>query len=569
MIALTTAASPARLPEAPFVRSVSLAAVPLLLVSAVEQSLAQQQGASAPDSAPELRDDLGEHRHPVTTASETAQAYFNQGLRLTYAFQHDMAVRSFREAARRDSSCAMCWWGAAWALGPNINAAMDSAGGAEAYRAIQQAREALDEETGRERAYVEAMAARYGPEPTAERARRDSAYSRKIQKLADQWPEDDDAQVLAAESLMLLSPWDYWTAEDEPRPGTDELLRRLRTVMERNRSHAGACHFYIHAVEAAYPERGLPCARRLPDLMPGAGHVVHMPAHVYIRTGRYAEAVKANQRAIRVDEKQGVEGQARTTYALAYHPHNYHFLSYAASMAGQSEVALEAARTLADKVDREMMRRPGLGALQHYLVTPLRVMVRFGKWEKVLSEPAPPEDLLYPTGTWRYARAMAFARTGRPDSAEAELARLREIQADPALEKMSVWDLNSGAELLDVAMQVVRGEIAAARGRYDAAVDALRKGVQREADLTYDEPPPWHLPVRHVLGAVLLEGDHPQEAERVYREALDRFPENGYALYGLAETLERQGQGEEARRARKRFRQAWRVADVNLPGSRF
>ena len=569
MFSLPADVRSAWLPDARFVGSLSLAVLTLLLSSAPATSLSRGQDAASADTVPDLREDLGDHRHPVTTTSEEAQAYFNQGVRLTYAFQHDMAVRSFREAIRQDSACAMCWWGVAWARGPNINAAMDSVSGAEAYRAIRRAREELDEERPRERAYVKAMAARYGPGPTAERARRDSAYSREMRRVADRWPEDDDAQVLAAESLMLLSPWDYWTPEEEPRSGTGELLRRLRTVMERTRSHAGSCHFYIHAVEAAYPERALPCARRIADLMPGAGHVVHMPAHVFIRTGRYAEAVEANQRAIRVDEEQDVEGEEATTYALAYHPHNYHFLCYAASMAGRREVALDAARTLAEKVDRQMMRQPGFGALQHYLVTPLRVMVRFGMWEKILDEPSPPDDLLYPAGTWRYARAMALARTGHPAEAEAELARLREIQAAPALEEMSVWDLNSGAALLAVAVQVVRGEIAAARGQHEAAIDALRKSVRREADLTYDEPPPWHLPVRHVLGAVLLEADLPAEAERVYEEALDRFPENGYALYGLTEALERQDRDEEARRVRKRFRNAWRTADVELPASRF
>lgn len=521
------------------------------------------------DTVPELRDDLGDHGHPVTTRSPEAQAYFDQGVRLTYAFQHDMAVRSFQAAIRRDSSCAMCWWGVAWASGPNINAALDSAGAERGYEAVREARARLDRETPRERAYVEAMAARYGPDPAAHRARRDSAYSRAARELADRWPEDDDAQVLAAESLMLLSPWDYWTEEGTPRPGTEELLRRLRTVMDRNPGHAGACHFYIHAVEAAHPERALPCAGRIADLMPGAGHVVHMPAHVYIRVGRYADAVEANQRAIRVDEEQGVEGDGRTVYELAYHPHNYHFLSYAASMAGQSGVALDAARTLAERVDSATVRRPGFGALQHYRVTPLRVMVRFGLWEEILDETAPAEDLLYPRGTWRYARAMAYARTGRPSEAERELDRLREIRADPALEAVSVWDLNSAEALLGVAVQVVRGEIAASRGEYRAAVRALREGLRREVALTYDEPPPWHLPVRHVLGAVLLEAGRPAEAEEVYREALRRFPENGYSLAGLAEALDRQGRSEAAAAVRQRLGRAWRAADVELPGSRF
>lgn len=543
------------------VRSPLLPALYVLLLTAAP-------GASQDADVP-LLDDLGDHHHPVTTATPEAQAYFDQGIRLTYAFEHTRAVRSFRAAVARDSGCAMCWWGIAWASGPNINAAMDSASGARAYRAIREALERAGEASERERAYIEAMAARYGPRPTRDRARRDSAYARAMREVAGEWPDDDDAQVLAAEALMLLSPWDYWTGDGEPKEGTRELLRRLEAVTGRNPEHAGACHFYIHAVEAAHPGRALPCAGRIADLMPGAGHVVHMPAHVYIRVGRYADAVEANRRAIRVDESRHVEDRGRTAYTLAYHPHNYHFLSYAASMAGAGSLALDAARTLAEKVDRKMMRKPGFGALQHYLVTPLRVMVRFGRWEEILAEPAPPADLAYPRGTWRYARAMACARTGRVARAEEELARLREIRALPELEERSVWDLNAMADLLAVAVKVVEGEIAAARGDHRTAARILREGVEREMDLTYDEPPPWHLPVRHVLGAVLLEGGEPERAEAVYRRALERFPGNGWALHGLARSLEALGRDDEARGVRRRFREAWRRADVELPGSRF
>jgi tetratricopeptide (TPR) repeat protein len=285
--------------------------------------------------------------------------------------------------------------------------------------------------------------------------------------------------------------------------------------------------------------------------------------------GRYADAVEANRRAIRVDEAQDLNDRGRTAYTLAYHPHNYHFLSYAASMAGQSRVALDAARTLEEKVDREMMRAPGFVALQHYLATPLRTMVRFGRWDEILAEPAPPRDLLYPVGTWRYARAMAYARTGRPDRAEEELADLRGIREETSRSVRKVWGLNATSGLLGVAVTVVEGEIAAARGRYGEAVRRLEEGVERESALVYDEPPPWHLPVRHVLGAVLLEAERPADAEMVYREALERFPENGWCLFGLAESLEAQGKTREANEVRKRFGDAWRAADVELPASRF
>ncbi|NIR46337.1 MAG: tetratricopeptide repeat protein [Gemmatimonadetes bacterium] len=517
-----------------------------------------------------LYDDLGSHHHPITTDEPAAQRYFDQGFRLTYAFNHAEAIRSYREAARLDPDCAMCWWGVAWAAGPNINAALDSAGAARAYAAIQKARERLDGVSEKERAYIEAMALRYGPDPLAERARRDSAYARAMARLAERYPDDPDAQVLAGEALMLLSPWDYWTEDGEPKPGAERLLDFLRPVTEKQPEHAGACHFYIHAVEKAHPERAVPCAERIADLMPGAGHVVHMPGHIYIRVGRYADAVEANRHAIHADEGYFQEGSpGKTAYTLAYHPHNFHFLSYAASMAGQSELALESARELAARTDSTMMRRPGFGALQHYLVTPLRVMVRFGLWDEILAEPAPPRDLAYPMATWHYARGMALARSGRLDAAAAELEALRAALADPALKKITVWDLNSTAALMQVAERVLAGELAAARGDYREAIAALEQGIRLETELTYDEPPPWHLPVRHVLGAVLLEAGRPAEAEAVYRKALQRFPENGWALHGLRQSLNAQGQMEKAATVEARLREAWRAADVELVGSRF
>ncbi len=516
-----------------------------------------------------LLEGLGTHHHTITTRVAAAQHYFDQGFRLVYAFNHDEAIRSFAEAERLDPACAMCGWGIAWASGPNINAAMDSANGARAYAAIQRALEHSTEVSEKERAYIDAMAVRYGPNPTTERARRDSAYARAMAKVADAYPDDPDAQVLAGEAIMLLSPWDYWTEDDRPKPGTEELLARLEPVTERHPEHAGACHFYIHAVEKAYPRRAIPCAERIAQLMPGAGHVVHMPSHVYIRVGRYADAVEANEHAVHADEAYIGDGPRGTTYTLAYYPHNYHFLSFAATMAGRKQLALTSARRLADEVDQTMMREPGLGALQHFLVTPLRVMVRFGMWEDILAQPAPPPDLPYTQGTWRFARGMALARSGQLDAAEAELTTLREIIADPALDAVTVWDLNSGRSLLQIGERVLSGEIAAARGDQAAAVAALQEGVRLETNLTYDEPPPWDLPVRNILGAVLLEAGRPAEAETVYRKELERFPDNGWTLRGLVQSHEVQRESADAEAARERLRTAWRTADVELPGSRF
>ena len=518
-----------------------------------------------------LREYLGTHHMRITTDSDSAQIYFDQGLRLAYAFNHPAAVASFEKAASLDPECAMCYWGVAWASGPNINAALTPEGGEAAHHAIHRALDLAEGVTERESAYLEAMALRYERDPMTERARQDSAYARAASTLADAYPDDPDSQVLAAEALMDLSPWHYWNEDGSPRPDTEALLGRLLPVTEDHLEHAGACHFYIHAVEKFYPERAVPCAERLAGLMPGAGHIVHMPSHINIRVGRYADAIESNQSAVHAhgmhDEPAPDHGP--DGFDQGYGSHNYHFLSFAAQMAGNRVLALETARALESRVDREMMRMPGLGALQHYLVTPLRVMVRFGMWDEILAAPAPPEDLAYPVGTWRYARGMALARTNRADEATAELAELRSMLAGDALEGVTVWELNSAHALLSIGERVLAGEIEAGRGNADAAIEALAEGVEMETALTYDEPPPWHLPVRHVLGAVLLDAGRPVQAEAEYRASLEQFEENGYALRGLELALLAEGNEAEAAAVHERFVDAWRAADVELPGSRF
>jgi tetratricopeptide (TPR) repeat protein len=537
-------------------------------------SLATSLGAQEPTVRPAagsgadsiaLWDGLGDHHHAITTRSALSQRYFDQGLRFVYAFDHPDAVRSFRLAQRMDSTCAMCAWGEALALGPNINVPMDSASGAAAHAAIRRAASLAPGATARERAYIAALATRYGADPTAQRKALDTAYSRAMAQLHRADPTDVDAAVLYAESEMILGPWDYWLPGGRAKPHGARAVATLTSILRRAPRHAGACHFYIHAVEAAFPERAVPCAERLPTLMPGAGHVVHMPAHVYIRVGRYADAIERNVHALHADEPHIAEMPADGVYRLALHPHNAHFLSFAASMIGRSAQAMEAATQTRTKADTSMLRTPGLGALQHYYMMPLLANVRFAHWGAVLAEPEPAEDLPYPRALRHYARALARVATGDLAAADSELASLRRVRGDERLKAVTIWDLNTGTSLLDIAQASVEGELAAARSDWTAAVAALRRAVVTEDALTYDEPPPWHLPARQQLGGVLLRAGRPVEAETAFRQDLVRHPENGWSLAGLAASLRAQGKVAEASRIDARFRRAWATADVPAP----
>jgi tetratricopeptide (TPR) repeat protein len=523
----------------------------------------------SPETVASGRETEHGHGQEAQVDSVPLQAYFDQGLRMLFGFNHPEAIRSFEQAARLDPDCAMCYWGLALTYGPNINAAMDSANGVRAYEAARKAAELADGASEKEQAYIRAIAVRYGPHPLADRARMDTVYSKGMFQVTAAYPDDPDAALYFAAALMNLSPWDYWTDDGIPREKTPLILATLEEALQRFPDHAGLCHYYIHAVEAAHPELAVPCAERLPDLMPGAGHLVHMPAHVYLRVGRYADAIDRNVHAVHADEAYISDRRPRTDYTLALYPHNYHFLCYAAGMAGRSEQAIGAALSAAENADQEAMREPGWGAIQHYLMTPLRTYVRFGKWDEILASEPPPADLPFPVATWHYARGMAFVRLGALDDAAAELGRLQELAGEPVMEEVTLWDLNSAAALLAIAVDVLEGELLAARGDHDLAVARLRDGVGREDALVYDEPPDWHLPVRHLLGAVLLEAGRAAEAEAVYLEDLAKYPENGWSLYGLAASLRAQGREPEAAEAEERFRAAWATADVELTTSRF
>jgi tetratricopeptide (TPR) repeat protein len=517
-------------------------------------------GAS-PDSIP-LYDNLGSYHRGITTRSAVAQKYFNQGLRLVYAFNHGEAIRAFQEGARRDPRCAMCYWGIALAYGPNVNAAMDSASGAAAYAAVREALARRGGASRVEQALIDAQAARYAPVPdAANRAALDSAYARAMEGVVRRHPDDLDAATLYAEALMALRPWNYWQPSGDPQPGTDRMVAQLERVMARSPEHPGACHYYIHAVEARMPEKAVACAERLAALMPGAGHLVHMPGHIYIRVGRWADAIDANVHALHADRSYIEGAKPEGAYPIAYYPHNFHFLAFASTMSGRSAQAIEAARGLVERVPVDVARKvPDVEPLVSFLDLTL---VTFGRWDEVLARPLPPADLSFASAMTQYARGVAFAATGRTREAEAALEAVgAAAAAAPAGTPQTV---------LQIASHALDGEIALRGGRRDLAraERSFRQAAELEDALLYMEPPFWYYPIRHSLGRTLLEAGKPAEAERVYREDLRRFPANGWALFGLAESLKAQGKAAEAQAARVELDRAWAGADVQLMGSRF
>jgi tetratricopeptide (TPR) repeat protein len=530
----------------------SLRIIPALLF--VTASLPAQQ-----PSVP-LYTDLGAHSRTIGTRVPLAQQYFNQGLRLVYGFNHAEAIRSFTRATELDSACAMCWWGIAYALGPHVNAGMDSASGVKAYQAAQRALALSGNASASERAYVRAVATRYAPVPPPDRAGLDSAYAREMSAVARMYPEDLDAQALSAEAMMDLRPWNYWTPQGTPYPGTEELVRLLEGVIARNPEHPGACHYYIHAVEAVTPEKAVPCAERLARLMPGVGHMVHMPAHIYVRVGRYGDAAASNVHAIHTDETF-IEGQKPVTvYSLAYYPHNIHFLAFVSTMAGRSAQAIEAARTLKAKVNLDVARQVFM--LQEMVPYYVLTLTTFGKWDQVLAEPLPPSDIRMPLALVYYARGVAYAAKGQLPEARAALDTVRAIdQATPASADQKT--------AVSIAVHALMGEIATRSGAADEGIAHFREALKIEDAGLYFEPPRWYYPMRHSLGAALLKAGRSAEAESVYREDLKRFPENGWSLFGLAAALRAQGKSTEAAAVDQRFAKAWAGSDVILTASRF
>jgi hypothetical protein len=529
-----------------------------------EQSEAATKPGPAGELAPRLQN-LGTHTFKVTTKSKQAQLFVNQGLNLAYGFNHAEAGRAFREAARLDPNCAMAYWGQALVLGPNINAPMTPEDEPKAHEAAQRAVALKGKASAREQAYIQAVAQRYSGDPK-DRAARDRAYADAMRDVVKRYPDDLDAATLYAEALMDLRPWNYWHRDGSPYAETPEIIGNLEKVLARNPNHPGANHLYIHAVEANTPEKAEAAADRLLKLMPGAGHMVHMPSHIYQRVGRYADAAASNQAAVTADEDYITQCRAQGLYPMAYYPHNIHFLWFAASADGRSALAIESARKTASKVSDDLLAQ--LPLLGSFRIVPWYALTRFGKWDEMLKEPAPADKFLYLKGVWHYARGLAFVGKDQLDDADKELAELRRIAADKSLE-YAMFSPNTAANILSIAPEVLGGEIAARRKDWDKAVAHLDRAVRLEESLVYTEPSEWHYPPRLALGAVLLSAGRAKEAEAIYWEELRHNRDSGWALYGLAEAQRAQGRADDAAATQTRFEKAWARADVKLGSSRF
>ena len=508
---------------------------------------------------------LGSHTFPVSTRNTLAQRFINQGLNLTYGFNHAESGRAFREAARLDPRLAMAYWGQALVLGPNINAAMDANEEPLAVKLINQAKSLMATASPKEQALIQALEKRYS-DVAEERKFNDKAYADAMREVYYQFPGDPDIAILYVESTMNLRPWGYWMRDGYPFEGTAEIVALTEDVLRRYPNHPGALHMYIHLMEPTpNPERAEQAADTLLTLMPQAGHIIHMASHIYQRVGRYADAVKSNQMAIQADEEYIAQFKAEGLYPMVYYPHNIHFLWFAASASGQYALALKSARDAASKIDDTLLRQLPLTSI--FRVLPYWTLARFGQWQSVLDEPAPPVDNAFLTGGWHYVRGLAYVATGKLQQAEVELAQLHKLIKDPSLNS-PLLSQNTAYDVLRIAPEVLAGELAAVHGKFDTAIAHLERAVRLEDGLVYTEPFEWHYPPRLALGAILLEAGRPDEAETVYWEDLRRNRNNGWALYGLQQALRAQNKTAEVAVIEARFKEAWKHADITLSASR-
>jgi tetratricopeptide (TPR) repeat protein len=503
--------------------------------------------------------ELGGHQRKVSTTSPAAQEYFNQGLSWTYGFNHDEAIRCFNAAAAADPQLAMAHWGVAYCYGPHINFPILPEDKARAaWAALTKAQELRAHATPVEQALIDALTARYANPAPADRSHLDKAYAAAMKRVHEKFPSDQDVAVLYAESMMDLQPWDLWTNDGKPKGNALEIVSVLEEVLRQNPRHPGATHFYIHALEASRdPGRAMAAADTLRTLVPISGHLRHMPSHTYARVGKWYEAAAANREAIKAD-KDYYRLSPRQNFYMAYMQHNHGFLAFACTMLGRSDEAIKAAREATTILPPEWIKEHA-SIIDGYLAIHMDALKRFGKWDEILALPAPPAYLPFTTAMWRANRAIAYAAKGQIEAATTERAAFD--QAVKNVPKDAYAQKNPAHQVLDLAANVVDGEIAFAKKDHRTAIEKLTAAAKQEDNLHYIEPPDWIVPVRHTLGAVYLDNNQPAEAERTYREDLARLPNNGWSLLGLSQSLAKQGKADEAARARMDYDKAWAKAD--------
>ncbi|HEY2821452.1 MAG TPA: hypothetical protein VGJ06_10475 [Candidatus Acidoferrum sp.] len=523
-------------------------------------AIAQQKPAAHP---PDLSlTAVGRNHHPIATTSKPTQEYFDQGLTLVYGFNHEEAARSFEYAAKLDSNSPMPLWGIALAIGPNYNLDVDAEREKQAFETITKAGALAEHSPQVERDYVAALAARFSGDANPDYKKLARDYADAMKSLSQKYPDDADAATLYADSLMALNPWKLWTLDGKAAENTDEIVTVLEGVLKRDPNHIGANHFYIHAVEASpQPERALMSARRLDTLVPQAGHLVHMPSHIYARTGFYADAVKSNEQAAKVDRLYAQKAaQQGSMYDLMYHSHNEHFLASAASMTGRYAEAKAAADAMAARLMPHAKMMP---VLDTFIMTPLWVDARFNKWDAILASAEPDKELFTTHAFWRYTRTLAFAARRQNEKASAERdAFAKEAASFPA--SVNIGEFNKGSVILTLAGHVLDARIAAANGDKEASVAHWREAVAVQDTLNYNEPPDWYYPVRESLGAALLNAGNLAEAERVFRDDLSRNPRNPRSLFGLTQSLKSQNREADAAWTDSQFKSAWKSADSPL-----
>jgi tetratricopeptide (TPR) repeat protein len=508
--------------------------------------------------------------YPITTKSALAQKYFNQGLLLAYGFNHAEAARSFQEAAKQDPECAMAYWGLAWTLGPNYNFGMDKTVLSRALDAISNAKMQMHRASAKEQALILALEKRYPPNVDTDPKPFYEAFADAMRALKKQYPDDVDVLTITAEALMDLHPWDLWQSDGSPQPWTPEILALVEEARAKKGDHPQALHLAMHAYEASpFPEKVLEQADRLGTLVPGSGHLTHMPSHLYINTGHFHEGALANERAVRIDSQYVELCHEAGVYPMLLYPHNYHFLSACAALEGRGSRALSASLYMKNHiVEQKQLNDPAVRAtLQHFYTIPWHIMVKFAMWDKLLAEPRPADTLPYIQAIWHYGLGMAEAGKGNLPGAERHLAQLDKLETMPVLKEMGIWDVNKAHDVVRIAQAVLRGTLAAKKGQFAAAIIDLKQAVEYEDKLMYQEPPDWFFSVRHALGDGYLRAGAYAEAEAVYRRDLKRWKNNGWALKGLEIALKKQGKTAEAEQIQKRFENAWKWAEVRLNGS--